>query len=335
IVPIPDTSNLRVIPNIRGTGYGYFTTDPKSTHDMLERVNTFGDPVERAAIWMNLWEYVLHGQVEPREVLTKMIETIPKEKNPLLLEYLTDKIGRIFWQFLLPIQRNAFSSRLDGMLYDQIKSEKDISLKRVLFNCFRNVATTPTAIGQLQKFWEDENAVGFKLSERDRIQLVLELAVREVEGYDVLLNAQLEKTTNPDRVAELRFMMPAVSADVTMRDNFFERLKDQENRTHEPWVLEAQRYLNHPRRAETSVKYVKGSLELLEEMQRTGDIFFPKGWLDATLGEYQSKEAADAVRAYLKTHITLRNDLKNKLLQSSDMLFRAETITGHQLATQR
>ena len=65
---------------------------------------------------------------------------------------------------------------------------------------------------------------------------------------------------------------------------------------------------------------------MLEEMQKTGDIFFPKGWLDATLGEYQSEEAASAVRGYLKENSGLRSDLKNKLLQSTDMLFRAEQV---------
>jgi aminopeptidase N len=335
IVPIADASNLIVIPNIKGMGYGFFTTDERSRKEMLARVNAFGDPVDRASIWMNIWEYLLHGQVEPHIVLTKMIESIPKEKNPLLLEYLTDKTGRIFWQFLLPAERNAFNAQLDNMLYGQIKSEKDISLKRVLFNCYRNVATTPRAIMNLKQFWEDENAIGFKLSERDRIQLVLELAIREPKGYEDLLKMQLEKTTNPDRIAELRFIMPAVSSNIKERDSFFESLKNQSNRTHEPWVLDAQRYLNHPLRAQASIKYVKESLELLEEMQRTGDIFFPKGWLDATLGEYQSKEAADAVRNYLNTHTELRNDLTNKLLQSSDMLFRAEIITGNKLATPR
>jgi aminopeptidase N len=77
-------------------------------------------------------------------------------------------------------------------------------------------------------------------------------------------------------------------------------------------------------RAETSVGYIPESLALLEELQRTGDIFFPKGWLDATLGYYRSPEAGDAVRAYLEQNKDLRQDLRNKLLQSADMLFRAE-----------
>jgi len=70
----------------------------------------------------------------------------------------------------------------------------------------------------------------------------------------------------------------------------------------------------------------RANREVLKRIKQTGDIFFPKGWLDATLGEYQSEEAASQVRAYLNENTGLRRDLKNKLLQSTDMLFRAEKI---------
>ena len=47
------------------------------------------------------------------------------------------------------------------------------------------------------------------------------------------------------------------------------------NRRREPWVLEGLGNLHHPLRAEASAKYVQPSLELLREIQQTGDIFFP------------------------------------------------------------
>jgi aminopeptidase N len=326
IIPVPDTSNLDVIPNFRGIGYGYFPADTRSMAYMLERANTFTDPVERASVWMNIWEYFLRGQVPTETVWIRMIESVSKEKNPLLLEYLADKTARIFWQFSTPDRRSGICATLDKVIFDRLKQEQDISLKRVLFNCYLNVATTPEAIVNLKKFWAEESAAGLKLSERDRIRLVFELGVRQANGYEDLLKKQLANTTNPDRIAEITFIMPALSADAAVRDGFFASLKKKENRTHEPWVLDAQRYLHHPLRAGTSVKYVRESLELLEEIQRTGDIFFPKGWLDATLGEYQTAEATKQVLAYLDSNKTLRNDLKNKLLQSSDMLFRAKAI---------
>ena len=38
---------------------------------------------------------------------------------------------------------------------------------------------------------------------------------------------------------------------------------------------------------------------MLEEIQRTGDIFFPKRWMDATLSGHSSASAAHLVKTFL------------------------------------
>ena len=89
-------------------------------------------------------------------------------------------------------------------------------------------------------------------------------------------------------------------------------------------MLEGLDYLHHPLRAGASAKYVRPSLELLWEIQQTGDIFFPKRWMDATLGGHRSPEVAAMVREFLDA---LPPDypprLRNIMLQSADELFRA------------
>ena len=40
---------------------------------------------------------------------------------------------------------------------------------------------------------------------------------------------------------------------------------------------------------------LRPGLDLLEEVQRTGDIFFPLGWLSATLSGHSTPEAAQIV----------------------------------------
>ncbi len=83
--------------------------------------------------------------------------------------------------------------------------------------------------------------------------------------------------------------MPALSADPAEREKWFLSLRDVNNRRREPWVLEGLSYLHHPLRADASKKYVQPSLDMLWEIQKTGDIFFPKRWLDATLGGHQTQ----------------------------------------------
>ena len=65
-------------------------------------------------------------------------------------------------------------------------------------------------------------------------------------------------------------------------------------------MLQAVGYLHHPLRAAAAEKYIAPSLELLREIQRTGDIFFPKRWMDATLSGHQSASAARTVSEFLE-----------------------------------
>jgi aminopeptidase N len=60
----------------------------------------------------------------------------------------------------------------------------------------------------------------------------------------------------------------------------------------------------------------------MEEIQVTGDIFFPRRWISVTLAGYQSKVAGQTVRDFLAARPDYNFRLKNKILMGADMLFR-------------
>ncbi|HEU4902378.1 MAG TPA: aminopeptidase, partial [Flavisolibacter sp.] len=183
----------------------------------------------------------------------------------------------------------------------------------------------------LYSIWKNQKPpAGVKLSEDDYTSLALNLTIKEYPDTTIL-SVQQSRITNPDRKQRLQFLQPALSADHKTRDAFFASLKTTAVRKKESWVQEALAYLHHPLRAPTSIRYVKESLDMLQEIQLTGDIFFPAAWLANTLGPYQSPEAAAIVRAFLKTHPAYNPKLKAKILQAADPLFRAERL----LKTQR
>ena len=136
-------------------------------------------------------------------------------------------------------------------------------------------------------------------------------------------------TENPDRLRRLQFIAPSLSADPAVRGAFFESLRDPDTRTTENWVIDALRNLHHPSRLEQSQKYLLPGLELLEEIQVTGDIFFPTHWLDASLGNYHSPQAAGIVRKFLQQRPDYNAQLRMKILQAADPLFRAAVIQQH------
>jgi aminopeptidase N len=164
---------------------------------------------------------------------------------------------------------------------------------------------------------------GLTLAEPDEMTMALELAVRGVPNWEEILRLQLERTANADRRAQFTFVMPALSADATVRERAFERFRDVQNRRREPWVLESLQYLNHPLRAGHARRFVRPALDLLEEIQRTGDIFFPTRWIESTLWGHRSAEVATTVREFVAGGRQYPERLRWTILSGADELFRA------------
>ena len=144
-----------------------------------------------------------------------------------------------------------------------------------------------------------------------------------------LLQGQLDRIKNPDTKKRMAFVMQALHPDLEKRQVFFEGLKDPANRVNEEWVLEALNYLHHPLRVHETIEFIRPSLDLLQEIKTTGDIFFPKRWLDNTLQFHYTEEARDAVQQFLYRYNKYPEDLKNKILQSADHLFRSVSVRNN------
>ena len=66
-----------------------------------------------------------------------------------------------------------------------------------------------------------------------------------------------------------------------------------------------------------SNRYLVPGLDVLEEIQRTGDIFFPGYWLSSLLDGHHSSQAVEIVNTWLDNHPTLAPALKNKVMENA------------------
>jgi aminopeptidase N len=197
-------------------------------------------------------------------------------------------------------------------------------MKATYFGGFRATVTSPEGVRFLERVWRrEEKIAGLTLAEPDEAGMALDLAVRGLRNAAEILEEQRARFTNPDRKARFEFVMPALSSDAATWDRFFDSLRDADRRRREPWVLEGLRYLNHPLRAGHARKYVRPGLDLLVEIRRTGDIFFPRNWMDALLGGHNSPDAAETVRGFLRENPQYPVRLRRIVQQSADLLFRA------------
>jgi len=291
------------------------------------------NPVARASAYVNLYENMLNGRsITPKLLLFDCLARLSDETEELNMRLLATQLGNIFWQFLRlsPTERQSLAETLEIELWEAMKAARTPGCKKILFQAYQRVAFTHTAKNNLYVIWRSQRPpFGVTLTEDDYTNLALALAVRDYSTSEPLLPQQLSRITNVDRRQRLQFLMPALSPDVRVRDAFFASLKDEKNREKEAWVVTALGYLHHPLRAATSEKYLPESLALLEEIQLTGDIFFPYSWLQATFGSYQTPTPARTVRTFLQEHPTYNPKLRAKILQASDDLFRAEKLVQH------
>ncbi|NAS32243.1 peptidase M1 [Flavobacteriaceae bacterium R38] len=312
-----------IIFNYDGIGYGVFPLQQEN----ITAIPVIKDPVARAQSYLNLYENMLNGTVAPTEVINVLRDGIAKEKEELILSLITGQLQSIFWTFTSDETRNQLLPDLEKDLRKELYKEAAPNIKRTIFNLYRSLAYNQSGKELLYALWNKKETIkNLNFSSNDYTQLAAALAIFGHEKSDAILTKAVNDITNADRKKRFEFMQASLSGDESIRDTFFESLKAPENREKEAWVLTALGYLNHPLRASSSEKYITPSLELLEEIQLTGDIFFPKQWLNNTVGRFNTENAYNAVQTFLDATPDLNPVLKAKLLQAADPLFRAQKI---------
>lgn len=316
-----------ILFNSDGMGYGLFPIEKNLSNGLYNLEN----PLQRASAYINAYENMLSGSgFKPNELLMLLEKGLLLEKNEMNLRLITGYIGSIYWEFLSQPVRQITVNQLEMDLWNALQQQTLANNKKILFKAYQDVSLSLSSKQNLYNIWQKQQPpAGVKLTEDDYTSLALSIALKSDTTTSVLKQQQ-NRITNVDRKERLTFLMPALSINSAERDAFFSSLKDRKNRQKESSVATALAYLNHPLRQNTSVKYLPKSLELVEEIQKTGDVFFPQSWLSAVFGSYQSKEAYQIVKDFLEKHPDYNPKLKDKILQSTDNLFRAQNLVNNQ-----
>lgn len=315
------------VVNADGLGYGVFPVTTEQTNELF----TWEDEVKRGATYIALYENLLEGRsIDPALFIKLAVRAAAEENNPLNLRLMMGYLRSVYWSFHTPDERMQLAPDLEARLWKAMNEQSTPDLKKHVFNAYQSIVQTEGGLAKLHQVWNNEMEIeGMKeFSEVDLTDMAQNLAVKLPARSKEILDQQYDRITNEERKKRFEFVRQAISPALDERNLFFESLKNAENRAKEPWVLSALSFLHHPLRQATSKNYLKGSLELLSEIQQTGDIFFPKRWLDATFSSYQSEYATEVVETFLKEHPDYDPKLKALILQSTDMAKRAAKIVG-------
>ena len=316
-----------VLPNGVGVGYGNFKMDSSSRTFLLEQLPQIDDSYLRGIIWLNLWDDMLEGNIKPIDMIDLCIAALRTENDILNIQRILSRLNSTFWNFLNHEQRIAIAADIESILMAQMNEAATLTNRAMYFRSFRSMVITDNGYQWLKSIWMKTNSIkGLTLSERDYTAIATELALRDRDDNQDILAMQLDRISNPDRKSRFKFIMPSLSSDLQVRDQFFTLIKKEESRAVEPWVQSAVAYLHHPLRSKEAEKYIRPSLDLLEEIQRTGDIFFPARFINATLSGHQSEKAKEIVNKFLDQNPDYSYPLRLKILQAADNLYRAVGI---------
>jgi aminopeptidase N len=275
-------------------GYGEFRLDAGTRGYLLKNLADLPEALDRANGWGVLWENYVAGQVSSREMLELALVALPRETDELNVQRVLGDLGSLAWR------EQGEGERVEAVLRAGMAGAKTRSLRSAYFQAYRGVVMSAEGVAWLERVWSGEEKIAdLPLGEADFTSISAGLALREVKGWREIVAKQLKRIENPDRRQQFGFVLPALDSDPAVRAAFFERLRDVKQRGREPWVLEGLSYLHHPLRAEASERFLLPALEMLPEIQKTGDIFFPQRWMSASVGSRRTLSAAEVLRKFL------------------------------------
>lgn len=314
---------LFILQNSSGIGYGVFQTDKT----VISSFSLVKDPINRASAYISLYENMLNSSgVEAQELLNFFAGQLYKETTELNLRLITGYISTIYWNFLPGNIRLKESANLENLLWKALDMQTAKNNKKIVFDGYQSIFQSQQAYDNLYKIWKSQTPPqGVSLNDEDFTNLALALSLRNPNNNE-LLQEQLTRIKNQDRINRFKIIMQAASSDQKVRDDFFNGLMQKQNRSNESAVGSALGYLHHPLRQQSSIHYLLKSLDILQEIQKTGDIFFPDNWLRSTFSSYQNPKALEAVNQFLLKNPDYNPILKNKILQATDNLRRAQKL---------
>ena len=308
-------ANAVPLLNSTGDGYGRFAATQSALSVFSRAWRTMPNEMNRYGAVLNLYENFHMGNIGAGDLLEAFMEFLEHESNDLVASTLCSNITTLS-RFVGDEQRQVAEERL----LDMAMNHDLLSVRQSLLRSLSQTATSPLVLSRLYDIWS--TMASSLMSGRDYTRMAYHLAIMLPEQWQQILDTQRERLVNVDERSEFDFISRACNPDEEVQQQLFDDLLRVENRRVEPWARTMLALLNDPVREPFSNRYLAPGLDALEEIQRTGDIFFPGYWLSSLLGGHRSAEARSIVQSWIDKHGTLKPALMNKLMENAYWLLQ-------------
>lgn len=296
---------LHLMPNADGSGYGLFMFDEEAACTKAPQ-----DDLKRFALAMNLYENYRSHRITASRMSSTMLQWLTEEKNAMIGAQLAS-----YWASCVTDMPDGERHKQERLMWNQYRQHPIVSVRQQLIRQLYKGCTDAAVADSVYGVWHEQSDP--LLSKTDYTQMAYRLALLKPSLWQSILSLQRSRLTNVDELRQFDFISRACSPDDEALQALFNSLLKAENRRIEPWTASVLRLLNDRVREPQSNRYLKPGLDVLLEVQQTGDIFFPGNWLSALLGDHHSQEAKSMVEGFIREHPDYPEKLMNKLKENA------------------
>lgn len=297
-----------IIPNYDGRGYGRFTLDKDYIQKLPQRLIVTRSDLHRYALLQTLHDNYLMGNI-PASYFGELYRCMMKENNPIIMQTAIDHMFKIAFDC-------GYSERqtLEQCIMDLLSENKRDDCRQVIIRKMGANAISPEVLAQIQKIWDTQNDPLF--NEHDYMEMAYRLALTHPGQWETIISKQRDRLQSDQLREEFDYVSRACNPDEQVLHTLFNNIIKPENRPYASWALHVLKLLSADVREPQNNVYISASLNSLEFLQKTDDVFVTN-WLDALLQNHKSQEARQCIEKFLKDNPTYQESLRNKILIAS------------------
>lgn len=321
---------VAILANPQDVAYGQFVPDAISSMWMLANVPKLTDPLERACATAALYEAVREAELDPVQFAEMTITMLAGEDDPNTHSWLLGRLSNCLHRYLTDERAQPLRDRTTALLLKQLAEESNSGRE---LGTYRFLAKTSTAEGVMElcrnviesKAPEDLPA-GLSAGKRDRFLAAGALIAAGQIGTTPEQHPlhRLKQRYEGSDIGKEQFLAEAATPTAAIKEAYWQRFLVKDDPP-EQWTQDSLSWFHWSGQEELTLPYLELALKQVDWVKANRRIFFMPAWLNAFINGHNSKQALAIVDKFL-AETPLSDDIKRKMLQSRDGLWRAVRI---------
>jgi aminopeptidase N len=311
--------------NGRDLAYGLVLLDPRSTAALERRIGESKDALQRALLWVSLWDLVREAMLSPERFIRVALRELPREADEEVANAILGRLARATRAYLGDVQRDALGPDVERVLLLGARDPgRPYGLRKAHLDTYIRVAASPQAMERLDAMLDSATVAGDTLRPPTRWNIVTRLQMLGAPSADRRLAEETARDTTAEG-ARRAFVAGAARVDAATKRAYFARYFN-DPMLNEDWVTASLEAFNSIEAQVLTRQFLPAALDSLAWIQQHRRIFFLGAWLGAFLDGQTDEEAPLVVRSFLASRPDLPADLRAKVLQAADELERTVRI---------